>query len=165
MAQNRLIYIFRQQYFVNRYADPAEQLRDPKMVYKIPDLPEYGGAEFTGNPPPQAGGWTYLLPNGRYYVGQTPPADAERLGLLYARGSALGGSTQMSAMAMVTPHDEDWEHIGAVTGNVSGWDPELMRSYFVKLERNRYILNSGVGHGFNGWLDISVTRKLNGTHV
>ncbi|USW51491.1 Putative glucose-methanol-choline oxidoreductase, FAD/NAD(P)-binding domain superfamily [Septoria linicola] len=141
------------QYFVKRYADPALQLRDPKFTYKTPDLPIYGGAEYTGQPPPRPGGWTYLLPNGRYYVGFNPPPGAEPLGLLYARGSALGGSTQMSAMAMVTPHEEDWTNIGLATGNLSGWDPDVMRSYFVKLERCRYLIQSVVGHGFNGWLD------------
>lgn len=148
---------------MNRYADPAQQLRDPKMTYKIPDGPEYYGAEYTGQRPndvPAPGpGWTYLLPDGRYYVGFYPPAGAVRLGLQYTRGSALGGSAQMSAMAMVTPHEEDWTNIAAVTGNYSSWDPDVMRSYFVKLERNRYLINSVVGHGFNGWLDISLTRK------
>ncbi|PPJ54849.1 hypothetical protein CBER1_07850 [Cercospora berteroae] len=146
-------------YFVERYEDPAQQLRDTKQVYLVPDDPSYFGAPFTGagHCPPDPWGITQLLPNGRYYTGQYPPPGATRLGLLYARGYALGGSTQMSAMAMVTPHEEDWVGLGEITGNYSTFDPHMMREYFVKLENCKYIPNSVLGHGFTGWLDISAT--------
>ncbi len=32
-----------------------------------------------------------------------------------------------------------------------------MRTYFEKLERCRYLPNSVVGHGFNGWLGTALT--------
>lgn len=32
-----------------------------------------------------------------------------------------------------------------------------MRSYFVRLERNRYLPSSVVGHGYQGWLDLTLT--------
>lgn len=31
-----------------------------------------------------------------------------------------------------------------------------MRTYFEKLERNRYLPNSVDGHGFDGWLETSL---------
>ncbi|KAF2208615.1 hypothetical protein CERZMDRAFT_70840 [Cercospora zeae-maydis SCOH1-5] len=118
-------------YFVERSEDPAQQLRDTKQVYLVPDDPAYKGAP--------------------------PPPGAKRLGLLYARGSALGGSSQMSAMAMVTPHEEDWINLGQASGNSTAFEPHMMREYFVKLENCKYLINSVAGHGFNGWLDISLT--------
>jgi choline dehydrogenase len=32
-----------------------------------------------------------------------------------------------------------------------------MRKYFEKLERSRYLPNSVVGHGFDGWYETSLT--------
>jgi choline dehydrogenase len=34
--------------------------------------------------------------------------------------------------------------------------PENMRKYFIKLEKNNYVPSGTPGHGFNGYLDISL---------
>jgi hypothetical protein len=61
-------------------------------------------------------------------------------------------------MSMVTPFEEDWTNIASITGNNS-WDPEYMRSYFVKIERLGYAVSSTVGHGFDGWLNIGEQNR------
>ncbi|KAF7187257.1 Oxygen-dependent choline dehydrogenase [Pseudocercospora fuligena] len=143
-------------YNVERHPYPGgDQYNDPKFQYRIPNGPEYQNALYSGYPPPY-GDWTYLLPDGRTYAGPRPPAGAQPIGLNYPRGSALGGSAQMNAMAMVTPWMDDWDHIAQITGNDS-WNAEIMREYYIKLENCRYQLSSVVGHGFNGWLQIGIT--------
>lgn len=46
--------------------------------------------------------------------------------------------------------------MASLTGDNS-WAPAKMRGYFEKLERNRYLPSSLVGHGFDGWLETSLT--------
>jgi choline dehydrogenase len=53
-------------------------------------------------------------------------------GVLYPRGSALGGSTAHNAMVFVYPHDDDWEEIADTTGDDS-WEPRHMRKIFERL--------------------------------
>jgi choline dehydrogenase len=74
-------------------------------------------------------------------------------GILYPRGSTIGGSTAVNAMITLYPDNSDWDHMEQVTEDPS-WNGKLMRAYFQKLERCRYRLpfpNRG-RHGFGGWL-------------
>lgn len=142
-------------YYVSRQANPADVLKDPKVTYAIPDDPAI--TDYAGDRPP-AGGWYYRKPDGLTYTGYNPPPGAEPLGLYYPRGSALGGSTSMSAMAMVYPFEQDWDYIQSITGNVS-WNHQYMREYFVRLEKCRYQINSIAGHGFDGWLNIGIVSR------
>src|SRR5262249_7664348 len=50
------------------------------------------------------------------------PAKTIPKGILYPRGSTLGGSTAHDAMVWVYPHDDDWEDIAETTGDPS-WSP------------------------------------------
>src|SRR5215510_4356075 len=50
-------------------------------------------------------------------------------GIIYPRGSALGGSTAHNAMVWVYPHDADWDDIADTTGD-SSWRAKKMRRYF-----------------------------------
>lgn len=65
---------------------------------------------------------TWRLKNGRYWVGagsDTPPDGAELLGIYYPRGSALGGSSMINAMATFLPPASDWDYIANITGDAS----------------------------------------------
>ena len=85
---------------------------------------------------------------------------AKEDGVLYPRVGALGGCTAHNAMIMVYPHNADWDHIAALTGD-SSWNSGNMRSYFEKLENchhrplERVLGEVGINpsrHGWNGWL-------------
>jgi choline dehydrogenase len=117
-------------FFVNHYSNLTRQEEDSKM--------------------------TYRTPSGDLHVGPNPPAGSEPLGILYPRAGTLGGCTAHNAMITVYPDDSDWQEIADITGDDS-WDPEKMRSYFERLERNRYLPSSVVGHGYDGWLETSLT--------
>ncbi|RFN47954.1 choline dehydrogenase [Fusarium flagelliforme] len=117
-------------YFVNHYSDLEQQKRDSKMTYENSD--------------------------GSLYIGAEPSKDAKALGILYPRSGTLGGCTRHNALISILPHDSDWTNIATLTGD-SSWSPKNMQSYFKKLERNRYLPSSIIGHGFNGWLGTSLT--------
>ncbi|KKA25876.1 Aryl-alcohol oxidase [Rasamsonia emersonii CBS 393.64] len=117
-------------FFVNHYPNLTRQEQDSKM--------------------------TYRTPSGDLYVGANPPAGSEPLGILYPRAGTLGGCTAHNAMITVYPDDSDWQQIADITGD-SSWNPDHMRTYFERLERNRYLPSSVVGHGYNGWLTTSLT--------
>jgi choline dehydrogenase len=117
-------------YYVQHYSDLQRQKRDSKM--------------------------TYQTRNGGLYVGLSPPSGAEPLGILYPRAGTLGGCAGHNALITVYPNEDDWTTIQDLTGDDS-WAPDNMRSYFVKLERNRYLPNSVIGHGFTGWLGTALT--------
>ena len=83
----------------------------------------------------------------------------EGKGILYPRAGTLGGCTAHNAMITLYPDNQDWDQIAERTGDAS-WRAEHMRSYFERLERNRY-LSSQTGaitrNGFNGWLTTEQT--------
>ncbi|WP_205124202.1 MULTISPECIES: GMC family oxidoreductase N-terminal domain-containing protein [Tsukamurella] len=54
-------------------------------------------------------------------------------GVLYPRGSTLGGSTAISAMVHIYPHSSDWERLADLTSDDS-WGPEAMRRRIERLE-------------------------------
>ncbi|KAI8669646.1 hypothetical protein NCS57_00780000 [Fusarium keratoplasticum] len=117
-------------YYVNHYPDAKQQKRDSKMTYEKPD--------------------------GSLYVGLDPPAEAKPLGVLYPRAGTLGGCSRHNALISIYAHDSDWSNIATLTGDDS-WNPTNMRSYFKKLEKNMYLPSSIIGHGFKGWLGLSLT--------
>lgn len=84
-------------------------------------------------------------------------------GVLYPRGSTLGGSTAVSAMITIYPHASDWDRLARVTGDQS-WGAEAMREHFRQLESWRGVdarplpgdteqdRDVKAGHGRDGWL-------------
>ncbi|BFZ55079.1 hypothetical protein PYCC9005_002118 [Savitreella phatthalungensis] len=124
-------------FFVNHYKNFDQAKRDSKYVYG--------------------------LPNGGQYVGLNPPAGAKPKGIFYPRAGTLGGCATHNALITVYPHESDWNYIAQLTGDDS-WSAANMRKYFVKLERNQYLPNSVIGHGFSGWLrtaqaDVAIVLK------
>lgn len=117
-------------YFVNHYPDLERQKRDSKMTYEMPD--------------------------GSFYVGLEPPAEAKPLGVWYPRTGTLGGCSRHNALISIYAHDSDWRNIASITGDDS-WSPESMRSNFQNIEKNMYLPSSLIGHGFSGWLGLSLT--------
>jgi choline dehydrogenase len=124
-------------YYVNHYSDLERQRKDSKMTYRTPS------------------GELHIGPNSAMGTGQ-PPAGSEPLGILYPRAGTLGGCSAHNALITVYPHKSDWDGIASVTGD-SSWAADKMRGHFKKLERNRYLPNGVVGHGFSGWLNVMVT--------
>lgn len=117
-------------YFVNHYTDQTRQEKDSKM--------------------------TWRTPAGDLFVGNSAPAGSTPLGILYPRSGTLGGCSAHNALVTIYPHESDWSNIVGLTGD-SSWSPANMRTYFEKLERNRYLPSSIVGHGYSGWLGTSLT--------
>jgi choline dehydrogenase len=76
-------------------------------------------------------------------------------GILYPRGSTVGGSTAHDAMLFVYPHDDDWDAIAEATGNRS-WRSQTMRKYFERLEHCDYCQPGAAGHGFDGYIHSSL---------
>ena len=81
-------------------------------------------------------------------------------GIFYPRAGTLGGCTAHNAMILVYPHNADWDHIAALTGDAS-WSAAAMRTYFERLENcghrpvHRWLAKLGINptrHGWNGWL-------------
>ncbi|KAJ9604841.1 hypothetical protein H2200_010956 [Cladophialophora chaetospira] len=118
-------------YFVNHYNDLARQEQDSKMVWQTPA--------------------------GNRFVGSSPPAGSTPLGIWYPRTGTLGGCSTHNAMISIYPHQSDWNNIASITGDKS-WAAGNMRKYFQRLERCRYLPNSVVGHGFDGWYETSLTE-------
>ena len=81
-------------------------------------------------------------------------------GIFYPRAGTLGGCTAHNAMIFVYPHNADWDHIAALTGDAS-WSAAAMRKYLERLENcghrpfRRWLAKLGINpsrHGWNGWL-------------
>jgi choline dehydrogenase len=117
-------------YFVNHYQNETRQEQDSKFAWETP--------------------------SGDLYVGPGAPSGSTPLGILYPRSGTLGGCSAHNALITVLPHDSDWTNIQTITGDDS-WAPENMQQYFESLERNRYLPNSVIGHGFTGWLGTALT--------
>jgi choline dehydrogenase len=81
-------------------------------------------------------------------------------GVLYPRGSCLGGCTAHNALIFVAPDDADWDAIAALMQDQS-WRAANMAKYFARLENChhrwvwRCLARLGIdptGHGWDGWL-------------
>lgn len=75
------------------------------------------------------------------------------LGIYYPRGATLGGSSQVNAMNLALPPDNDWRYIAELTQDDS-WSPESIRQYFIELEHNEYLPEGMPGHGYNGYVSV-----------
>ncbi|KAH6888794.1 hypothetical protein BKA70DRAFT_57617 [Coprinopsis sp. MPI-PUGE-AT-0042] len=117
-------------FFVSHFDDPAEAQRDSKFTWQRPD--------------------------GRFFVGPNPPAGSKPLGIYYPRAGALGGCSQHNAMVTIYPHATDFSYIADITGDAS-WSPQNMRKMWTNIENNQYALPGIPGHGYKGYLDVSVT--------
>lgn len=106
--------------------------------------------------------WDFFV---RHYANDTqqrrdPKFVAERGGVLYPRGATLGGSTAISALVTVYPHNSDWDDLAALTGD-DDWSADRMRARFQRIEAWRgrdpdpdHPSKPGDAsrHGFDGWL-------------
>ncbi len=80
-------------------------------------------------------------------------------GIYYPRAGTLGGCAEHNALVATYPHDSDWNYVAQITGDAS-WSADKMRQYWVNFESNQYIPEgtpAAIGHGYNGYLNISVT--------
>ncbi|KUJ08061.1 GMC oxidoreductase [Mollisia scopiformis] len=98
---------------------------------------------------------TWRTTDGQFYVGLDPPAGAVKLGVYYPRAGTLGGCSTHNALIAALPSNSDWEYIANLTGDQS-WTPENMRQHFIQLENDHVVPVGTPGHGFSGFLDISV---------
>ncbi|KKA29251.1 hypothetical protein TD95_002050 [Thielaviopsis punctulata] len=117
-------------YYVNHYSNITYQAEDSKMTYRTTD--------------------------GDLYVGLTPPAGADPLGILYPRTGTLGGCSAHNALIAVYPHRSDWDRLAILTDDYS-WMADNMRKYFERLEDCEYLSQGADGHGFSGWLTTRTT--------
>ncbi|RDL40480.1 GMC oxidoreductase [Venustampulla echinocandica] len=98
---------------------------------------------------------TWRTTDGQFYVGTSPPAGATQLGVYYPRAGTLGGCSTHNAMCATLPSNSEWQHIADITGDDS-WSAKNMRKHFINLENDHLVPKGTPGHGFNGFLDISV---------
>ncbi|MEK6373855.1 MAG: GMC family oxidoreductase [Acidobacteriota bacterium] len=104
--------------------------------------------------------WNYFVSHYRNNPERDKKYFKEHGGVLYPRAGTLGGCTAHNAMITVVPHDSDWEHIAALTGDES-WRAENMWQYFQRVERCTYKeapqpgQDDPTGHGYEGWLGTS----------
>ncbi|KAK4565805.1 hypothetical protein LTR86_003654 [Recurvomyces mirabilis] len=98
---------------------------------------------------------TWRTKEGGFYVGLDPPVNATKLGVYYPRTGTLGGCSTHNALAAALPSDTDWNVIANITGDES-WQAGNIRQYFERFERNHYLPPGTSGHGFDGFLDISL---------
>ncbi|MEO7399308.1 MAG: GMC oxidoreductase [Polaromonas sp.] len=97
-----------------------------------------------------------------------PKYSAARRGVLYPRAAGLGGCTAHNAMIFMRPHDSDWNHIAALTGDAS-WRAPHMQRHARRLEAchhrplwralSRWGLDP-TGHGWDGWLHTERPLQL-----
>lgn len=80
-----------------------------------------------------------------------------RFGIFYPRAATLGGCTAHNFLVAIKPHDSDWDHIAAITGDAT-WNSRSMQKYWQRLEDNNYgpYMLTGPGHGRSGWLGTEV---------
>ncbi|KAF4630081.1 hypothetical protein G7Y89_g8062 [Cudoniella acicularis] len=93
--------------------------------------------------------------DGQFYVGTTPPAGAEQLGVYYPRAGTLGGCSTHNALCAALPSNSDWDYVADITSDDS-WTATNMRQYFIKLENDHVVPVGTPGHGFDGFLDITI---------
>ncbi|WP_312733582.1 GMC oxidoreductase [Brevundimonas sp.] len=106
--------------------------------------------------------WDYFV---RHYADDTQQKRDDKFvsarnGVLYPRGATLGGSTAISALVTVYPHNSDWDHLAELTGDPD-WSADAMRNRFQRLEAWRgkdpdpedpAKPGDARRHGFDGWL-------------
>lgn len=112
--------------------------------------------------------WDFFV---RHYADETrqrrdPKYLPQQQGVLYPRGATLGGSTAVSALVTLYPHNADWDYLAKLTGDPD-WSAEAMRARFQRLEAwrgpdpdsaNPARPGDASRHGFDGWLKITRAR-------
>lgn len=93
------------------------------------------------------------LQNFLAYMDMLTKSITNSAGVLYPRGSSLGGSSQVNAMNFIWAPDNEWDYIVNVTGDDS-WSHEHMRRHFMALENCTYAPEGTPGHGFDGYLEV-----------
>jgi choline dehydrogenase len=81
----------------------------------------------------------------------------EGKGVLYPRGSCLGGSVSHNALIWVYPHDGDFDAIMRTTGDAS-WAADKMRGYYERIENCQYAGPTQAGHGYAGYIPTSMNE-------
>ncbi|KAH9906967.1 hypothetical protein F4778DRAFT_724169 [Xylariomycetidae sp. FL2044] len=99
---------------------------------------------------------TWRKPDGSFYVGLEPPEGSTRLGIYYPRAATLGGCAMHNGGICTLPADEDWNYIAEITGD-DDWLAENMRKYFVKIEINEYLPPGSPGHGYDGYINVTIS--------
>ncbi|KAI5860426.1 putative GMC oxidoreductase [Durotheca rogersii] len=99
---------------------------------------------------------TWRQPDGSFYVGLGPPEGSERLGIYYPRSATLGGCAMHNGGVCALPSDDDWNAIAESTGDES-WLAENMRKYFERIETAHYVPAGTPGHGFSGYLNLTIS--------
>ena len=74
-------------------------------------------------------------------------------GILYPRAITFACCTAHNVLVAIYPYRSDFDYIAELTGD-SSWRAENMRKYFMRLERNRYLLTGKRVHGYNALLGI-----------
>jgi len=85
----------RWRFFVKHYSNQTQELRNNLLTWQWPN-----GSLWTGS-------------------GANAPKEVKLLGVYYPRGSTLGGSAIVNAMACIYPNDADWDYIARITGDNS----------------------------------------------
>ncbi|MEA2569360.1 MAG: choline dehydrogenase [Acidobacteriota bacterium] len=129
---------------------------DPESyLYQVPCFHAYSSEE-------KAMSWDYFVHHYTKDEERDPKYRADRGGVFYPRAGTLGGCTAHNAMITMYPHDDDWNGIAELTGDVS-WRAESMRQYFQRLEKCTYADPAEAaknGHGYSGWLSTSTVDPL-----
>lgn len=79
-------------------------------------------------------------------------------GILYPRGSCLGGSSAHNSMIFMYPHDKDWDDIARTTGDPS-WSSRNMRKYFTRIENCSYCQPGAPGRGSSGYITSTMADE------
>jgi choline dehydrogenase len=129
---------------------------DPESyLYQVPCFHAYSSEE-------KEMSWDYFVHHYTKDEARDPKYRADRGGVFYPRAGTLGGCTAHNAMITMVPHDNDWNAIAELTGDVS-WRAESMRQYFQRLEKCTYADPAEAaknGHGYSGWLSTSTVDPL-----
>lgn len=100
--------------------------------------------------------WWYFVQHSRDLEVDKTDSKYTADGVLYPRGSALGGSTAVNAMVTVLPSRSDWNQLSALTGD-PGFRAEAMDLY---IDRVREWLSIEIADPRLGLSDSKVTNFL-----
>ncbi len=100
--------------------------------------------------------WWYFVQHSRDLEVDKTDSKYTADGVLYPRGSALGGSTAVNAMVTVLPSRSDWNRLSALTGD-PGFRAEAMDLY---IDRVREWLSIEIADPRLGLSDSKVTNFL-----
>ncbi|MFC5571158.1 GMC family oxidoreductase [Lysobacter yangpyeongensis] len=79
-------------------------------------------------------------------------------GVLYPRGSCVGGSASHNALIFTYPHDSDFDSIARMTGDAS-WSGRKMREYVAVIENCGYCGDGARLRGKGGYIPTSLNEQ------